>query len=177
MLTNTSFALKRLNGYVYNLCAQIDSCIWVRICAYSDVLRMCTALPVNWLMCTRYGIARKATYSSRYFLIASTWKWQSMDARFNVAMTVDGVLDCSPIVLILCYGESVRRMRSSVFSLRRSWLLIGPYLSKDAIFRLLSTKILTSNWAVLLVQSWGFRRAYDFSFNCPLDDFYLLNPV
>ena len=72
-------------------------------------------------MRTWYVFTRKATYASRFFLIASTWRWQSMDASFKVAMTVDGVLDCSS----RCDG-----CRWSIRLMWPSWLVAPDDLSE-----------------------------------------------
>ena len=162
----------------------------------SNLLRMCTALRVSNLCIWGTAFARKATYASRSFLIASTWQWQSMVSIFKFAMTVYGVLDCTSlcdnrrwsvrllppswfvapedlsegcdIPYFLCdnidfrLGSPSWRMRSSIISLRRSWLPIGPsFLS------------CLEDSAVIFLQRWSVR----FKTRPSPDDDYLLNPV
>ena len=133
------------------------------------------ALRVKWLMRTRYGFAGEANYASKSFLIASTWRLQSMDTSFKVAMTIDGVLNCYSrcdyhrwsirlfltlrwpsmeyytVLHVLMTANEVLDFCGSPDLLPRR---ICP---KDAIFCLLSKTILTSDWAVLLVHSWELR--------------------
>ena len=199
---NTYFARKANFAYVYDLCALSSLCVWIRLLRVSDLLRMYTNFALEAAYAYKYGIARKAAYfvSVRLFLQSYFCAWgtalrvklliiqgvycsfrRGYDSRavssFKVTMNVDGVLYCVLTVLISCPKGYVRRMRSSVFSLRQSWLPIGPSFSKDSFFRLFSATILTSDWAVFLVWSWGFLRASYFNFDPPLDGFYLLNPV
>ena len=166
MRTNMSLCVKQLNAYIYNLCARSD--LYVRVTHF----------------------ARKATYASRSLSIVLTWIWQSMDDSFKVLMTVDGLLDCSS----RCNDHrwSIRLFFDRPDSFPRRICL------KDTIFRLLFATILTSDWAVLfkgfdlpsfLCNNLGFWSGrpsclvlrvlpnVQFYFHCPLDNFYLLNPV
>ena len=72
-------------------------------------------------MRTRYGFARKATYSSGSFLILSTWQCHSMDAISKVVITVNEVLD---------FSSRCNDRRFSVRLLRPSWFFAPEDLSE-----------------------------------------------
>ena len=86
------------------ICAQGELCVRVQICEESELLCTCTALRIKQLMRTRYGFARKATYSSSYFLTRRRGDDSRADDRCSsdVVMTADGVLDDCVTVLIRC---------------------------------------------------------------------------
>ena len=181
MRTNTSFARKWLSAYVCEFCARRKLCVrctdFERKATYAyevRLLRVKRLIFKVFLDCVNGGNDGK-------WYPASRLQWTSMESYpvLHVAMTINGVLDfCDRpnslarriynILFFLCDDLDSRlsrpswRMRSSFFSLRRSWLLIGPSFSS----------CLEAS-AMIFLQHWSVR----FKSRPSPDDDYLLNPV